>query len=179
MAKASGPGRITPFNVLRAAVLHRDPLCSDSYGSRQAASVADGIFLHSKPKSPTIEAVASISNLYSKESRAMKDGFFWRVVAVDVVVGLFAVAYGLCRPSLVSSASAAEKVEVPKAAEPSLDFKQVQASGWIGTGVVSRAKVPGGWLVLVTERQHVNQNASRSITFYPDPAEVWDGGSLK
>ncbi len=38
-------------------------------------------------------------------------------------------------------------------------------------GNVYRAKVPGGWLVVVVD------NAS-GVTFYPDPEHNWDGGSL-
>ena len=38
-------------------------------------------------------------------------------------------------------------------------------------GNVYRAKVPGGWLVLVAD------NAT-GLTFYPDPEHNWDGGSL-
>jgi hypothetical protein len=38
-------------------------------------------------------------------------------------------------------------------------------------GDVYRAKVPGGWLVLVT-------NNARGLMFYPDPEHNWDGGSL-
>lgn len=38
-------------------------------------------------------------------------------------------------------------------------------------GNVYRAKVPGGWLVLVAD------NAT-GLIFYPDPEHKWDGGSL-
>ena len=38
-------------------------------------------------------------------------------------------------------------------------------------GDVYRAKVPGGWLVLVT-------NNARGLMFYPDAKHNWDGGSL-
>ena len=36
---------------------------------------------------------------------------------------------------------------------------------------VHRAKVPGGWLVLVMHN-------TSGLTFYPDPKHNWDGGSL-
>jgi hypothetical protein len=36
---------------------------------------------------------------------------------------------------------------------------------------VHRAKVPGGWLVLVN-------HPTTGLTFYPDPEHKWDGGSL-
>ena len=35
---------------------------------------------------------------------------------------------------------------------------------------VHRAKVPGGWLVLVMHN-------TSGLTFYPDPEHKWDGGS--
>ena len=38
-------------------------------------------------------------------------------------------------------------------------------------GNVYRAKVSGGWLVLVADN-------ARGLTFYPDPGHKWDGGSL-
>ena len=36
---------------------------------------------------------------------------------------------------------------------------------------VHRAKVPGGWLVLVIHN-------TTGLTFYPDPEHKWNGGSL-
>lgn len=36
---------------------------------------------------------------------------------------------------------------------------------------VHRAKVPGGWLVLVVHN-------TSGLTFYPDPEHEWDGSSL-
>ena len=35
-----------------------------------------------------------------------------------------------------------------------------------------RAKVPGGWLVMIYAGD------GSGITFYPDPNHEWDGGSL-
>jgi hypothetical protein len=35
-----------------------------------------------------------------------------------------------------------------------------------------RAKVPGGWLVLI------EQTDASGIAFYPDPRHEWNGGSL-
>jgi hypothetical protein len=37
---------------------------------------------------------------------------------------------------------------------------------------VSRAKLPGGWLIATGE------GSTRSITFYPDPDHAWDGTTL-
>ncbi len=39
-----------------------------------------------------------------------------------------------------------------------------------------RAKVPGGWLVLVIKSGH--QTDSISTTFYPDAAHSWNGSTL-
>ena len=39
-----------------------------------------------------------------------------------------------------------------------------------------RAKVPGGWLVLVI--QGFAQGVAQSTTFYPDPAHEWNGQTL-
>ena len=36
---------------------------------------------------------------------------------------------------------------------------------------VHRAKVPGGWLVLVIHN-------TTGLTFYPDPEHKWNGGSM-
>lgn len=44
-----------------------------------------------------------------------------------------------------------------------------------------RAKVPGGWLVLIdyfTYYTELDLNNNYSITFYPDPQHLWDGNSL-
>ena len=38
-------------------------------------------------------------------------------------------------------------------------------------GNVYRAKVPGGWLVLVADN-------ANGVAFYPDAEHTWDGGSL-
>lgn len=59
-------------------------------------------------------------------------------------------------PAAPSDAVAAEP-----AAKPAVEF---QALG----GGISRAKVPGGWLV----------RCGASITFLPDAAHQWDGASL-
>jgi hypothetical protein len=37
---------------------------------------------------------------------------------------------------------------------------------------VNRAKVPGGWLVIVTS------NTGSGATFYSDPEHKWNGGSV-
>jgi hypothetical protein len=42
-----------------------------------------------------------------------------------------------------------------------------------GSERVSRAKLPGGWLVAVGE------GSARSVVFYPDPEHAWDGTTLQ
>lgn len=39
-----------------------------------------------------------------------------------------------------------------------------------------RARVPGGWLVVVS--LNIGSSASVGLTFYPDPEHVWNGHSL-
>ncbi|MCG2754903.1 MAG: hypothetical protein L6247_04970 [Desulfobacteraceae bacterium] len=39
-------------------------------------------------------------------------------------------------------------------------------------GSLYRAKVPGGWLV------RISQSEGEAMTFYPDPDHKWDGRSL-
>ena len=54
---------------------------------------------------------------------------------------------------------------------PKLKFEKLD----VGTTVsarVSRAKVPGGWLLMV------NSNSGGGLTFYSDPQHKWDGNSL-
>ena len=41
-----------------------------------------------------------------------------------------------------------------------------------GAGKIYRAKVPGGWLILLS------RSMENAITFYPDPQHAWDGSSL-
>jgi len=41
---------------------------------------------------------------------------------------------------------------------------------------VQRAKVPGGWLVVVCP---LTSFESMWVTFYPDPDHIWDGSSLQ
>lgn len=51
---------------------------------------------------------------------------------------------------------------------------------WMG-----RARVPGGWLVVIRELQSDRQMAGdgvgigvgTAVTFYPDPGHAWDGSS--
>lgn len=40
-----------------------------------------------------------------------------------------------------------------------------------------RAKVPGGWLVIVSGLS--GPSGARGVTFYPDPDHKWDGATLR
>lgn len=63
------------------------------------------------------------------------------------------------------SASDAEKAPEPAAVRPArLEWSQVNSSDYS----VSRAAVPGGWLVALN---------GASVTFVPDPGRRWDIGS--
>lgn len=45
---------------------------------------------------------------------------------------------------------------------------------------VSRARVPGGWLVAVHAKANplvTPSEIATSVTFYPDPGHEWDGSS--
>ena len=106
----------------------------------------------------------------------MKDSFFWRFIAVVLVVGLFAVAYGLLKtsplpsPSFSSVAYADEKtVPVNDSNLPELKFQPLNSP----PRFIARAKVAGGWFVLAMTAN------SPTMFFYPDADHKWDGGSME
>lgn len=68
------------------------------------------------------------------------------------------------------NAIAAEGGEQPRLVWHKLYSSSVE-SRVFKLGNVHRAKVPGGWLVLVSD------NAT-GLAFHPDPEHMWDGGSL-
>jgi hypothetical protein len=117
----------------------------------------------------------------------MKERFFWKVIAVGVVLGLFAVAYGLCKSSQVPSLSSAAYAADAAPHNVALKFEDVSPipSGLAAEGrgthsaSLSRAKVVGGWLVIYDVWSDGAKLCSGSITFYPDPQHTWDGGGLK
>jgi len=43
---------------------------------------------------------------------------------------------------------------------------------------MKRAKVPGGWFVVVYNDLYQHACHIPSVTFYPDPNHHWDGNSL-
>lgn len=57
-----------------------------------------------------------------------------------------------------------------------LAFETLNVAG-TGRPLVERARVPGGWLVIV-EAVGFGDYSTFSVCFYPDPGHEWDGGSL-
>lgn len=68
----------------------------------------------------------------------------------------------------VATALSAAAHASPAAPEPAFRWEKLNAVG-VAT---SRAKLPGGWLILAGE------GSSRALTFYPDPDHKWDGTTL-
>ena len=54
---------------------------------------------------------------------------------------------------------------------PKIKFEKLDVGNTISVRV-SRAKVPGGWLLAATS------NSGAGLTFYSDPQHKWDGKSL-
>ena len=54
---------------------------------------------------------------------------------------------------------------------PKLKFEKLDVGSTLSARV-SRAKIPGGWLLIVTS------NSGGGLTFYSDPQHKWDGSSL-
>jgi hypothetical protein len=52
---------------------------------------------------------------------------------------------------------------------PKLKFEKLEVDG---PARVNRAKIPGGWLLVVMS------NSGGGVTFYPDPEHKWDGESV-
>ena len=69
-----------------------------------------------------------------------------------------------------SSPDTAENAEPPQLIWHKLNSSSAGGE-FFKLGDVYRTRVPGGWLVLVT-------NNARGLMFYPDPEHKWDGGSL-
>ena len=55
---------------------------------------------------------------------------------------------------------------------PKLKFEKLDVDSTVSARV-SRAKIPGGWLLIVTS------NSGGGLTFYSDPQHKWDGNSLE
>ena len=54
---------------------------------------------------------------------------------------------------------------------PKLKFEKLDVGATLSVRM-SRARVPGGWLLVVTS------NSGSGLTFYSDPQHKWDGNSL-
>jgi hypothetical protein len=54
---------------------------------------------------------------------------------------------------------------------PKLKFEKLDVGSTLSVRM-SRAKIPGGWLLVVTS------NSGSGLTFYSDPQHKWDGNSL-
>ena len=68
------------------------------------------------------------------------------------------------------SSNTARELEPPQLVWYKLNSSSAKGE-FFKLGDVYRTKVPGGWLVMVT-------NNARGLMFYPDPKHNWDGGSL-
>jgi hypothetical protein len=87
-----------------------------------------------------------------------------------------------CRADLLRSAShplegSIEEVLAPASGRsPASAAPEPASFRWeklrAGSEAVSRAKLPGGWLIAIGE------GAARSVVFYPDPKHSWDGTTL-
>jgi hypothetical protein len=64
-----------------------------------------------------------------------------------------------------AAAPSSKAKAAPASKHPQLQWEKLQSSD----GVVTRAKVPGGWLVVI---------AKAGALFYPDASHKWNGGSL-
>jgi len=53
---------------------------------------------------------------------------------------------------------------------PKLKFEKLDVEAL--SARVNRARIPGGWLLIVTS------SSGGGCTFYPDPQHRWDGGSV-
>jgi len=54
---------------------------------------------------------------------------------------------------------------------PKVNFEKLDVGGGLSLRL-SRAKIPGGWLVIAIS------NSGGGFTFYSDPQHKWDGNSL-
>ena len=85
-----------------------------------------------------------------------------------------------CRAEVLRSAShpleGTVESAAPSSGRPAAAAPEPPAFRWeklrAGSDAVSRAKLPGGWLIATGE------GPARSVVFYPDPKHSWDGSTL-
>lgn len=65
----------------------------------------------------------------------------------------------------------AYRTSSPPTHEP-LHFEQICTDGFVLAHAISRAKVPGGWIVMALYTQGMSGGSS-SMTFIPDPQYEW------
>ncbi len=85
----------------------------------------------------------------------------------DVVAGAFHLIQGVTPSAAAPAPLPVEAAPAPipvSADRPTLDFQALRVKG---AGALSRARIPGGWLV----------STAYSVTFVPDSHHHWDGGS--
>jgi hypothetical protein len=84
---------------------------------------------------------------------------------------LRAASHSLDGPPVASQSSTSSGVAsapAPAIVEATFVWEKLNS----GSLPVSRAKLPGGWLIVTGD------GAARSIAFYPDAAHAWDGKTL-
>jgi len=62
---------------------------------------------------------------------------------------------------------------------PTCKFEDIDTGeGKYSTLHMKRARVPGGWLVIVYNGNDEQNSYAKSVAFYPDPNHSWNGNSL-
>ena len=93
---------------------------------------------------------------------------------VALVVVLVTALLGVATYSGGFTENAPSANAVQRAAAAKLTWQTVWGAG--ATQWLDRAKVPGGWLLLLKGRDP--NGGSGGTTFYPDPKHDWNGSSL-
>jgi hypothetical protein len=118
----------------------------------------------------------------------MKISLVWRILGVVAVFALFWIGYelgksnSLSKVSFPSTANADDDLPPAKnrAKGPQLKFETVAATyGNTADLLFERAKVPGGWMVMVSRRAKDGDCTVEGFTFYPDKNLTWDGATAK
>jgi len=108
----------------------------------------------------------------------------WFALAVVAVLGLFYVGAGLQGGSPAGKAFGQVVPIEPLFQKPAKKWQGLHFSS-INTDAsadISRAKIPGGWLVYSRAESAASANIDRpfstAVAFVPDPEHKWDGNSL-